>query len=460
MENSRKSVCELSDRVAGKLATLVPDGASILVGLSGGVDSVVLLHVLAQLAPRFSWKLSALHVHHGISPHADEWAAFCEKLCTRHDLPLHLEHVDIEPLRHLGVEAAARELRHSALAGQQVDFIALAHHQDDQAETLLLQLLRGSGAKGAAAMPMLQAGRGGPALVRPLLDIARETLIAYAQQHELQWVEDESNEDSSYPRNFLRHRVLPVLQQRFPTYRETLARSARHFAEAAELMETLAELDADGFAFPSARSGRADEPLLAISSLQTLGLVRSKNLLRYLLHCRGVSMPDHRRMEEMLRQLLTSRADGQVCVSWSNWEVRSFRNRVYVCPSLPNPDTGLNIPWRGEKAVELPQLGGVLRFDDSLGEGISLARLNIASASIRLRSGEERLRPDATRPERSLQYLFQEHDVPPWQRVRWPLLYCGETLVAIPGISTAVEFRAKSGETGTLPNWIQSRRLG
>ena len=230
MEISRKSGYNtLLECSAAALHPVVPEGSSIALGLSGGADSVVLLHLLRQLAVRYAWRLSAVHVHHGISPQADAWAAFCADLCVRENIPLQIERVNIAPLRHLGIEAAARTLRHAALARQQVDFIALAHHQDDQVETLLLQLLRGAGVRGVSAMPVFKRRDGASAIVRPLLDIARSTLLAYAQQHALQWVEDESNADDAYPRNFLRHRVLPLLQQRFPAYqsgRQCLAGAA------------------------------------------------------------------------------------------------------------------------------------------------------------------------------------------------------------------------------------------
>src|SRR5512139_1241042 len=163
MANSRKSISDLPGRVADALTPVVPHGSSLLLCLSGGLDSVVLLHVLAQLSPSFSWRLGALHVHHGISPHADAWAEFCAKLCASHEIPLQVERVDIAPLRDMGIEAAARQLRHAALARQPVDFIALAHHRDDQAETLLLQLLRGAGVRGGSAMPVLKPGNGAPA---------------------------------------------------------------------------------------------------------------------------------------------------------------------------------------------------------------------------------------------------------------------------------------------------------
>src|SRR5512136_2633317 len=168
MASSRKS--NLADTVAAQLAPLLPARSHILIGLSGGMDSVVLLHLLHELSSRQDWQLSALHVHHGISPNADAWADFCAELCARYTIPLHTERVDISPLRdEHGIEAAARKLRHAAFAKQKCDFVALAHHADDQAETMLLQLLRGAGVKGAAAMPIIQTGR--PALVRPLLDV-------------------------------------------------------------------------------------------------------------------------------------------------------------------------------------------------------------------------------------------------------------------------------------------------
>ena len=294
MANSRKSNSNLTERVADALSSIVPRGSSLLLGLSGGVDSIVLLHLLVQLFPRFSWRLSALHVHHDISPNADSWADFCTELCAKYTIPLLVERVDIAPLRAMGIEAAARQLRHAALARQKVDFIALAHHRDDQAETLLLQLLRGAGVRGTSSMPIFKPHRVAPSLLRPLLDIDRAELMAYASHHELRWVEDGSNEDVSYPRNFLRHRVLPVLEQRFPAYRTTLARSARHFAEAAGLLDELAAQDAS-----SAMSGDR----LSVAALRQLNSARGKNLLRYFLAARGAPIPDSTRLAEMLRQL-------------------------------------------------------------------------------------------------------------------------------------------------------------
>ena len=450
MASSRKlSLTNLSERLAAQLAPLLPARSSILIGLSGGVDSVVLLHLLSNLAPRFSWRLSALHVHHGISRNADVWADFCTGLCVQHVTPLHIERVDIAPLREQGIEAAARKLRHAAFARQPVDFVALAHHADDQAETLLLQLLRGAGVRGVSAMPLvkrvIQHAPSTPVLLRPLLDIPRSVLLDYAQQHGLHWVEDESNADDSYPRNFLRHRVLPLLEQKFPAYRDTLARSVRHFAEAGELLDDLARLDAqNGF----------DGATLAIARLAELGTVRAKNLLRWFLHSQGAPMPQTVQLDDMLRQLCGARQDAAVCVEYGCWQVYRYCNRVYVCRALPEVGAGWRMPWSGEEELILPQLGGVLHFVRCTGDGLSLEKLAATPVTIRLRSGGETLRPHPNAATHTLKNLLQEQHVPPWQRERLPLLYCGDKLVCVPGVATAAEYRAAKDEVGVTVSWV------
>lgn len=443
MENSRKSQSSFVERIADALHSVVPPKCSILLGLSGGMDSVVLLHLLHGLAPRFEWNLSALHVHHGISPNADAWANFCKGLCTHYGIPLHIEHVDIAPLRDAhGIEAAARKLRHAAFAKQDCDFVALAQHADDQAETLLLQLLRGAGVKGAAAMPRLKpASQHMHATLRPLLDISRSTLSEYAQQHSLQWVEDESNADDSYPRNFLRHRLLPLLEQRFPAYRATLVRGAQHFAEAGELLDELAQQDAHGWV--------PDTPL-DISLLRTLSHSRGKNLLRYFLHRCGAPMPQGVQLDDMLRQLCSARQDAVVCVGFGGWQVRRYQDRVYALRALEEFDPRLVLSWHGETELEWPALNVRLGFTQTRGQGISLEKLLCAPVSLRLRGGGETLRPHAKAATRSLKNLLQESHVPPWQRERLPLLYCGDELVCVVGVATAAAYQAQENEASVV----------
>lgn len=443
----------LAERVAAQIAPLLPAHSSILVGLSGGVDSVVLLHLLHKLSARFSWQLSALHVHHGISPNADMWSDFCASLCASLHISLHIERVDITPLREHGIEAAARKLRHAAFAEQTCDFVALAHHADDQAETLLLQLLRGAGVRGASAMPQL-AERTKPtkdtgpiSLVRPLLHCSRREILDYAAVHQLRWIEDESNADDNYPRNFLRHRVLPLLGERFPAYRDTLARSAQHFAEASGLLDDLAQQDG-----AQAIAGET----LAVAALQSLGHARAKNLLRYFLHHTGAPMPQMVQLDDMLHQLCSARQDAAVCVSYSEWQVRRYQGKVFALRALGDFDRNLVLRWHGEAELDWPALNVRLHFVQSRsrsqgqprGSGISLEKLQRAPVTLRLRNGGEALRPHQEAATRSLKNLLQEHSVPPWQRDRLPLLYCGEELICVPCVAIAAEYQAAAEEAG------------
>ena len=432
---------DLTERVAALIKPLLPAQSSILIGLSGGVDSVVLLHLLQRLAPRFSWQLSALHVHHGISQNADAWADFCAELCASLHIPLSIEHVDIAPLRAHGIEAAARKLRHAAFAGQVCDFVALAHHADDQVETLLLQLLRGAGVRGASSMPLLAERTGSPSVLRPLLHCSRQEILGYATAHGLQWIEDESNADDSYPRNFLRHRVLPLLEEKFPAYRDTLARSTQHFAEASSLLDELAQQDA-----AHAIEGKT----LAVAALQALSLPRAKNLLRYFLHSIGAPMPQAVQLDDMLHQLCNAREDAAVCIAYSgsSWEVRRYQGRVYVMRAQQEFDRNQILPWHGEAELAWPALSTCLVFTRTPGEGISLASLQRAPVTLRLRCGGESLRPHQNAALRTLKNLLQEHHVPPWQRDRLPLLYCGDEVACVPGVAIAAEYQAVADEEG------------
>jgi tRNA(Ile)-lysidine synthase len=464
MASSRKSSrsrTDLAARVAAQVRTVIRPRDRLLVGLSGGVDSVVLLDALHRIARTLGFHLSALHVNHQLSPNAGRWSAFCRDWCRARGIPFRA--VKVRVLRGNSVEAAARAARYAAFAGAAADYVVLAHHQDDQAETVLLQLLRGAGVKGLAAMPLLRAeGRGprvegkttrhstldtrhaAPAILRPLLDVTRSEIEAYARKRKLKWIEDESNQDIYFQRNYLRHEVLPVVARRFPAYRATLARAAQHLAEAARTLDEVAA--ADGAEWIASGS-------LAVDALRRLPAARARNLLRYFLAGHGLTMPGAVRLEEALRQALDAKQDARVLVELGDFTLRRHAGNLHLVRSGSAPPAHYEKHWRGEKAIALRELGGVLSLAPARGSGISLARLGARPVTIRVRQGGERLQPDCRRPRRSLKNLLQEARLPPWQRERLPLLYCGEHLVWVAGIGVDCRYQAASGELAIRPVW-------
>ena len=426
--------------------------ARLVLGLSGGLDSVVLLEVLRRLAGPLGFRLSCVHVNHGISPNARRWAAFCERRCKRHAIALTVHEVDVEPYRAEGMEAAARRARYQVYARQQADFIVLAQHLDDQAETVLLQLLRGAGVKGGAAMPPMREqdlSRQGkhkrvPAILRPMLAVSRKQIEAYARANKLKWVEDESNADIRRDRNFLRHRVLPVIGQAFPGYRATLARAAGHLAEASLILDELAQADAK-----LAVSGNK----LAVAALQRLGVPRAKNLLRWLLLQQGQAAPEAERLQEGLRQLFEAGDDAAVRVALGAYELRRYGGHAYLLPSLPDAPAGFRRDRDGKRVWPLPELGGTLLFVRGRGAGLDCALIGERGLSVRLRQGGEKLRLQPGGSTRSLKNLLQEARMPPWERERLPLIYCADTLVAVPGLGVAGGWQAGAGNVGWTITW-------
>jgi tRNA(Ile)-lysidine synthase len=223
----------------------IQQGNHLTVALSGGVDSVVLLHSLVALSKSMQFTLSAVHVNHGISNNAKLWSQFCGNLCHAYDIPIYVAYLQIRKDPGLSLEAVAREQRYRVFDRMQADYVVLAQHLDDQAETLLLQLFRGAGIKGLSAMPVVrkQTSDNAPQILRPMLEISRSRIETYAKQHRLNWIIDESNDSLAFNRNYLRHEILPLLKKRYPNYPKTLLRTSRHLSEASSLLDELAEID-------------------------------------------------------------------------------------------------------------------------------------------------------------------------------------------------------------------------
>ena len=440
---------DLARAVERALEPLVKAGERLCVGLSGGVDSIVLLDTLCKLAPRHQWRLSAIHVNHQLSPNASAWAAFCRRACRARGVPLRAVKVEVaRGGRGNSSEAAARAARYDVYRACRAKHVVLAHNQDDQAETVLLRLMRGAGVKGLAAMAPARK-EGGLQLVRPLLDVPRCAIEGYAKRHKLAWVEDESNADTAFLRNFLRREVLPRIEARVPGYRSTLSRAAAHLAEAAELLNEMALFDAQDIM----RNGA-----LTLDGLSRLSAARARNLLRYFLAGKEIAMPDKRALDEALRQALSAKRDARVRIDFGNHTLYRFEGALHLVPRLDAPVPGFPISWNGERSLRIAALGATLKMARSRGGGIDLARLREAPVTVRPRQGGERLRPDAARPRRRVKDLFQEQGVPPWQRDRAPFLWSGERLVWVAGLGIDCAFRARDGAPGVTPLWMERRR--
>jgi tRNA(Ile)-lysidine synthase len=403
--------------------TVQPEVEHYLVGFSGGLDSTVLLHALTQARVSATFSIEAVHVHHGLQPQADAWANHCRGVCERWVVPFRLIHIDAKPARGESPEAAARNARYNAFREVITRGACLltAHHQDDQAETLLLQLLRGAGPAGLAAMPeIVPFNEGWHA--RPLLAFTRVELADYARRGALTWIIDPSNADTTQDRNFLRHNVMTQLRARRPQAARALSRAACLQAEALSLLRELAHED-----LATARGRRPGT--LSVASLARLSPARQRNAVRHWLADHELPIPAQRQLEQILRDALVARWDATLKIAWSGGEVRRYRDDLYAMPPLPQHNPSLVLHWNARASLNIPHLDITLE-PDILALTTTVDRKDV---TVRFRRGGERCKPVGHRHHRDLKKLFQEAGVPPWERDRIPLIYVAERLVAVIG---------------------------
>ncbi len=428
------------NELIASLAQRLAPGPNYCIAYSGGVDSHVLLHAMCALRDRLSGRVCAVHVDHSLQEQSVEWTRHCERVCRSLGVPLSLLRVDARARPGESPEARARELRYRALADWLPPGAVLltAHHRDDQAETLLLQLFRGAGAQGLAAMPeVAPLGRG--RLARPFLDLARALILRYAHEQHLQWIDDPSNQDTRYDRNLLRHRLLPVIRQRWHGIDAVLARSARLQAEQSQLAAALARIDLDQCAV----AGQAAQ--LYAPAFVRLARARQANLLRHWIAANRLPPPSAAVVEQVIDCLLGARRDAMPLVGWSGAQVRRHDDRLYLMRPLvsPNPDwrrvwdlrAPLLLPT-GDRLCALPVHGRGLRVPPQ------------GSLEVGFRQGGEVLRPAGRRGHHRLKKLFQEWRVPHWQRGCVPLLFCDGALAAVGEFCVAEGYQAGQEEKG------------
>jgi len=438
--------------LAALAACTPPARGRWLVAYSGGADSHALLHALAALRGQLPERaLSAVHVDHGLHPNSPNWLRHCEAVCAALGVPFHGVRVDARPVAGQSPEAAARAARYRAMAGlmQTGDCLVTAHHQDDQAETVLLQLLRGAGPRGLAAMAACTPFPPG-ALCRPLLGVSRDQLRAYATAQGLHWIEDQSNLDIGFARNYLRHEVMPRLRARWPAAAATLARGAAHSAEAAGLLDDLAELDLARVRGPVAGT-------LSVSALHGMATARAGNVVRYWLREQGLSVPGSRHLGQILAQLGDAAPDRCLCIAWPGAEVRRYRDLVYAMAPLAPPADGRVVAWDMQAPLALGDGKGTLSAREATAAGLNAAQCRAQPVTVRFRHGGERCRPAGRGHTHTVKKLFQECGVPPWERDRVPLIYVGEQLAQVVGFWVCEPFQAQPGEPGICVEWQKGR---
>lgn len=417
-----------------------PDYQRIWIAYSGGLDSHVLLHAAAQLQHENNNILRAIHIHHGLNKDADLWAAHCQNICAELHISCEVVPVKITCLKGESVEACARKARYSAISKRLTDkdIVLTAQHADDQAETLLLQLLRGSGVSGLAAMPRVyRLGKG--KLIRPFLDISRTELRSYAESMNLSWLEDSSNFDTRFDRNYLRHDILPRLKSRWAGITRTLGRAARHQAEAKYLLEDLGKID-----FQNCRGVQNDQ--ISIDALSTLSPARQANVIRYWLNLLKLPLPSDAQLQHILDDMLTAQQDSHPLVRWQGTDIRRYANHLFAMPNLPDFPSNECLTWLPPAQLILPV--GYLVAEETIGQGLVFSE----KLTIRFRQGGENCRWHGH--QRPLKKILQSYSIYPWLRGFIPLIYQENTLVAIPNIGICEYFTAKADEKGLLLKWI------
>lgn len=392
------------------------------VAYSGGLDSHVLLHLLSRLCNNHpSIDLIAVHVNHNVNPKSKLWDSHCRQVCEE----LNLEYISesINPkFKDESLEEGLRKLRYGVFARllHENGYVMTAHHANDQAETLLLQLFRGAGPKGLASMPYKTKFSNGW-LVRPLLKFSRDELLEYAFENSLNWIEDDSNLNTKFDRNFIRHDLIPVIKQKWPAIIKVLNRGANHCAETTKLLDILAAQDFK-------KTVSCENPsILFVDQLKNLEFIRQKNLLRYWLSNLKLTMPSDAKLSGIINDAINSRYDAMPIIKWKGAEVRRFRNCLYAMPPIKNFNTRVELRFNGSK-LELPaDLGDLV---------IRVSSNSIYSDKkfiVRFRQGGERLRLPGRKGRSYLKKLMQEWDIPPWLRNRTPLVYCKNEIVAVVG---------------------------
>jgi tRNA(Ile)-lysidine synthase len=421
-----------------------PD-VKVVVALSGGVDSRVLLDLISAFKKKKDTPLAqveAVHVHHGLSPYADNWVASCQQWCLEAGINLSIERVSLSLERGESIEHIAREARYEALASHlsEGDILLTGQHSDDQLETFLLALKRGSGPKGLSAMAEVMPFRQAT-LIRPLLKVTRESILSYARESNIDWVEDESNQDTRFDRNFIRHQVAPVLTQRWPSFHVSVQRSAELCAQQEQLLDELL--------YDKLHRVLQDDLSVSILGLSEVSDIARSHLLRMWLAQLNVSMPSQVQLNHLWYQIALAKPDANPKLRLNHIEIRRFDGRLFCVPITQDVSQ-----WHCridiKQAVNLPDGLGILRLLPIAPDSESQYTLSYAPLTGKLSVcfNPEKLTacPYGKLGSKTLKKWFQEYAIPSWQRRRMPILMCDEKVVAVANLFIDRQFYGKDCE--------------
>jgi len=407
----------------------------LLVGVSGGVDSVVLAHTLSQLRSLYPFDLTFIYVDHQLHPESNKWANTVKQLAKKLSTEFIYEKVTIDQDLKLGTEGAARKHRYQAFQKHQQDILVLAQHEDDQLETLLLQLARGAGSKGLSCMPVYHEDL---KIWRPLLGVSKDVINGYQQEHKLKFIEDSSNLDNKYDRNYLRNKVIPLIKKRFPQFATTSGRSVKHIA--------------DGYNYQNLMHAELYESVLEGTN-QLNGLKLKKlsdydmgNVIRYWLNEHQVLMPSIKILKQIISQVKKIHSESNIKIKVDHFYICSFNQLLFLVKNNNAPFK--KVIWKKQKKMTIDSNRMIIvRNETDQGIRQEILKKNVIEID-QPRNMSAKIKIHPRQPARTLQYIFQQNKIPPWERKNYPIVYLNNKVVSIPGIGTDINYLCKNNEAG------------
>ena len=436
-----KKTSSALDIIERQIKPLLPN--KFCIAFSGGMDSTVLLHVMKNIIDEKS-QIRAIHINHNIVDNSKVWTRTCKSICKNFGIDIEIISLEVTHNGY-GLEAAARDERYEKLKEKlyKNEYLLTAHHEEDQMETVFLRMARGTGLDGLQGInEKYSFGEG--IIFRPMLEVSKTSVMDYAKEHQLKWVEDSSNQDTHFDRNFLRKKIIPQFRERWPSIASSVSRLSQLSAQNIKILNQIAEEDIG----PIANMNE-----LPLAKLLDKSFERANNMLRYIILANGMSIPSMKTLQDGLKEMLDPETDKSV-IAWKDYCIRKYKNHLYF---LSNSDLEPNkvdvrIPWEIGKTVNLGENIGTIEATFIHGDGLSIEKCK-NKLTISYRQGGELIKPIGHRINKSLKNLFQENQILPWMRDKIPLIYYQDELVSVADLWFNQNYVASQNEAGFVVNW-------